>query len=87
MDDAAVVDVVESSSDLHPDDGGDVVGKAPALLEEVVQVDALHVLHDDEQSAALTMEVVNVDDVFVLEVREALRFALEARHDVLFRSG
>ena len=83
--DAAVVHVVERARDLHRDDRRDVVGQAAALLEEVVQVDALHVLHHDEQRAALAMEVVDVDDVLVLELRETLGFALEARDDVLLR--
>ena len=65
----------------------DVVRQPAALLEQVVQVDALHVLHHDEQRAALAMEVVDVDDVLVLQLREALRFALEAGHDVLLRGG
>jgi hypothetical protein len=86
MHDAAVVHVVECTRDLHADDRSDVVRKTTALLEEVVQVDALHVLHHDEHRAALAMEVVDVDDVLVLQIREALRFAFEARHDVFFCS-
>ena len=87
MDDRAVVHVVEGASDLHRDDRGDVVGQASALLEEVVQVDSLDVLHDDEQSAALAVKVVNVDDVFVLQRRETLGFSLEASHHVLLGRG
>ena len=78
VDDAAVVHVVERARDLHRDDGGDVDGQAAALLEQVVEVDALHVLHDDEQRAALLVEVVDVDDVLVLQRRQAPRLALEA---------
>ena len=66
VDDAAVVDVVECARDLHRDDRRDVVRQSAALLEEVVQVDALHVLHHDEHRAALVVEVVDVDDVLVL---------------------
>jgi hypothetical protein len=87
VDDAAEVHVVERAGDLHRDDRGDVVGEAAALLEEVVQVDALHVLHHDEHRAAFLVVVVNVDDVLVLQVRETLRFSLEPRDHVLLRGG
>jgi len=84
--DAAVVDVVQGAGDLHRQDGGDVVGEAAALLQEVVQVDPLHVLHHDEHRAAFVVEVVHVDDVFVLQVRQAFGLALEPRHDIFLSS-
>ena len=87
MHDAAVVHVVECASDLHRDDRRDVVGKPTALVEQVVEVGALHVLHHDEQRAALVVEVVDVDDVLVLEHREALGLALEPLDDVFFDRG
>src|SRR5262249_24847237 len=77
VDDAAVMRVIERARDLHGDDRGDVEGEPAAPLEEVVEVDALHVLHHDEQRAPLLVEVVDVDDVFVLELGEGQRLPLE----------
>ena len=81
--DAAVVDVVQGAGHLHGDDGRDVVRNAPARVEQVIQVDALHVLHDDEERAALLVEVVDVDDVLVLQVRKALGLAFEPGDELL----
>jgi hypothetical protein len=86
MHDAAVVHVVHRASDLHREDRRDVVGQAAALLQEIVEIDPLHVLHHDEHRAAFLVEVVDVDDVFVLQVRERFGFALEPRDDVFFSS-
>jgi hypothetical protein len=87
VDDAAVVDVVERARDLQRDDRGEIERQPARALEQVVQVDARHVLHHDEQRAVLAVEVVDADDVLVLQRREALGLALEARRDVLLERG
>ena len=86
VDDAAVVHVIEGARDLHRDDRGDVVGQAAAALEQVIQVDAADVLHHDEERAPLAMEVVDMDDVFVLEAGQGAGLALEAGGQLLVRA-
>ena len=78
MDDAAEVRVIEGAGDLHGDDRGDVDRKTRRDVEQVVEVDALHVLHHDEHRAALLHEVVHVQDVLVLQRRHEVRFTFKA---------
>src|SRR4029079_11090937 len=72
---------------LHRGDGGDVEGQPAAALEEIEEIDPLDVLHDDEERAAVTMEVVDMYDVFVLEAGQGAGLALEPGDQLLVGAG
>ncbi len=57
-------------------------GVSCRVFEKLPEIRAVHVLHDDVVQAAGFAEVVNVDDVWVIELRERAGFAAEARDEV-----
>ena len=81
-----VVGVVHGPGDAQADDQGHVHRQRAFLFEQVVEIDALHVLQHHEAVLAFTDEVVDVDDVLVLQRGDGLRFALET-HRHLFLVG
>ena len=86
--DVARLDVAVDEADLvgvlQADRGAvDVVAGAdrverPGLLDEVLQVGAVHVLHDEEVQVVVLVDVVGADDVRVVEGGDGAGLAVEA---------
>src|SRR5262245_57344819 len=53
-------------------------GKRAASQDAVLEIVAVHVVHDDEHGATILAEIYGADDVRAREPREQLELALEA---------
>ena len=69
-------------TDPRDERGREPIGST-ACVEELARVDALDVLHRDEEISGDFSELVDMDDVRVRELRGELGFAEEHPHEIL----
>ena len=86
MDDALLVGVREAVADLHHQRQLALEGHVPALGDDLLQLLAFQVLHDDEQAPLVLAQVVDRDDVGMAELRAGLGLAEEPRPQLIVMS-
>ena len=84
MNDALFVGLLERLRDLHREGKAFSKGKRPGF-EALCQGRAGDELHDEGVGFAAGLEAIDLGDVGVVELREELRFALEAGEALLVR--
>ena len=83
MHDVALMRVGQRGGDLSSPGQRLIGGQGSAVLERGLEVRSLHVAHDHVVEAVVLAEVVDVDDVGVIKLRDRARLTLKPCPEVL----